>query len=595
MAQRSQKKPRAVLPAPPAPRPEPERAAPHGARAAAWPLWGGALLLVAATFAVYWPSLYGDYLWDDSRYLTANPHVRDPAGLWTIWFQPLDLVRTHYYPLALSSFWLEFHTWGLWPLGHHLINTTLHAATAVIAWLVMRRLEVPGAFIAAAVFALHPLQAESVAWISERKNVLCGVFYAIAFLAWLRFAESGRWRDYALSFAGFLLAIFSKTIASTFPLGVLVLAWWKEPKSWWRRIPSLLPFVAVSLILGLLGSWREEEFRNEGGWPEGSAFPLLTRVLIVGRAFWFYPEKIVWPAELMTIYPRWPLDDAWAYVGLAAMAAVVLGLWLLRQRIGRGPLAAVVYYGVTVGPAMGLVTTTMSNMIFVADHYQYLGGISLMALVCAAAAVALARWVPASAAVGAGVSVAVCAVFGTLTWSQAAVYQSRETLWKDTVEKNPTMWMAYYDLGTYYAERGRIDEAYKYLSEAVRLQPRYSTAHHNLGMVLAQMGRVGEGIAHLEEATRLHPGWSQARSNLGALYSQIGQYEKAADAFAKALEIRPGYTDARANLGVALRRLGRPEEAIPHLEQALRENPDHGPARENLKRALAARDGAPAP
>ena len=353
------------------------------------------------------PALRGGFNWDDDAYVTNNLTLRSVHGLSQIWGQ---LTATpQYYPLVFTSFWLEYHLWGLNPLGYHVVNVLLHALAAMLLWRVLVRLQLPGAWLAAGIFALHPVAVESVAWVTERKNVLSAVFYFAAALAYLRWRDDGTtttglratssWRSlvlYLLSLALFICALFSKTVTASLPAALLLVIWWKHGRIAGRDVWPLLPFFVAGAALGLVTSWLERTHVGANG-PEW-ALSFFDRCLIAGRALWFYAGKLFWPANLTFIYPRWQIDPGiwWQWLFPAAAIALVMILWSLRGRIGRGPLVAVLFFAGTLLPALGFANVYPMRYSFVADHFQYLASVGLIVL----AAAGLTKNLPASSVRG---------------------------------------------------------------------------------------------------------------------------------------------------------------------------------------------------
>ena len=359
----------------------------------------GAAVLIAAVLAAYGPALRGGFVWDDPRYVTENPVLTEPSGLYRIWFDVGATVQ--YYPLVFTSFWIESRLWGLQPLGYHLVNVLLHAANAVLVWRVLRRLSVPGAWLAAGIFALHPVHVESVAWITERKNVLSGLFYLTALLAYLRFAPPdgegsarGRpWRFYALAVGLFACALLSKTVTCSLPAAIALLLWWRRGRIGRSDALALLPLFAVGAALALTTIWLEKH--NVGAQGQAWELSVVQRCLIAGRALWFYAGKLVWPLPLIFTYPKWQIDAGqwWQYLFPAGAVALPLGLWVLRRRIGKGPLVAALCFAGTLLPALGFVDVYPMRYSYVADHFQYLASIAPIALLVAVITM-LARLLP---------------------------------------------------------------------------------------------------------------------------------------------------------------------------------------------------------
>jgi hypothetical protein len=400
-------------------------------------VWLALPALLVATLAAYYPVWFGGYIWDDSAHLTA-PALRSAGGLWRIWF---DLgARQQYYPVTHSAFWLMHRLWGEQAIGYHLVNIGLHATSAFLLMLLLRRLAVPGALLAAVIFALHPVHVESVAWISELKNTLSGVLYLLAALAYLSFDTTRRPRYYCSSFALFALALLSKTVAATLPAALLVVMWWKRGRLGWADVKPLAPMVALGIAAGLGTAWVERTYIGA----EGVEFELslVERCLIAGRAVWFYAGKLVWPSPLMFMYPRWEIDTAalWQYLYPLGAVAVVYAFWVLR-RWSRAPLAAALLFGGTLVPALGFVDVYPFRFSFVADHFQYLASLAPLTLIAAAI---MTQWEQRSRRVAAGRPLLFLAFgipLGVMTWHQTGNYVDAETLYRATLSKNPSCWM----------------------------------------------------------------------------------------------------------------------------------------------------------
>jgi tetratricopeptide (TPR) repeat protein len=545
-------------------------------------LW--AVLIVAMTLVAYLPALRGGFIWDDDSYVQTNLTLRSAEGLGRIWIEPTAVPQ--YYPVVFTTLWAEYHLWGLAPVGYHVVNVLLHAACALLLWRLLRRLSVPGAWLAAAVFALHPVEVESVAWISERKNVLSTLLYLGAFHAYWRFAEpdateSHPWAAYVASFVLFLGALLSKSVTASLPAAILLALWWKRGRLTVRDVMPTVPFVVVGAAMGLTTAWLETHHVGARGaeW----AFGFAARCCIAGRAFWFYLGKIVWPHPLVFVYPRWQVDPSvwWQpLLPLAAIALVAL-LWCLRARIGRGPLAATLFFAGSLFPALGFFDVYPMRFSFVADHFQYLASIGPIILL-AALVTRIAGQRPA-ATVGAA---ALLLVLGVLTWRQASAYQTLEALWRDTLAKNPDAWMAHNNLGALLAGDGRTDEALAEYGAALHLKPDYASAHDNLGATLVRLGRLEEGIAELREAIRDDPGFPDAHFNLGVALEAQGNTAGAVTEYSEAIRLRPTYADAHVNLGNILAANGRPDAAVPHYQEALSARPDDVDAESSLGAAF---------
>jgi tetratricopeptide (TPR) repeat protein len=489
---------------------------------------------------------------------------------------------------------VEQHLWKLQPLGYHLVNVLLHALNAVLLWRVLRRLEIPGAWWAAAIFALHPVGVESVAWITERKNVLSGLFYFLAALAYLRFrpltgreaARACDWRYYPLVLVLFLCALFSKTVTCSLPAVLLLLVWWKSGRVERRDVLALAPLFVLGVASGLMTAWMEN--RAGAGGAEW-ALSFVQRCLVVGRALWFYTGKLFWLHNLTFIYPRWEIDAGapWQYLFPVAALAALIALWRLRTRIGRGPLVAVLFFAGTLVPALGFFDLYPFRYSFVADHFQYLACIGLISLAVSTGTAICKRAGPWGRNLGTVAAAIVLLILGVSTWRQARIYQDLETLWRDTLMKNPQCWMAHNNLGSVFNRLGRLPDAIGEYEQALQLKPDYAEAHYNLGVALVQLGRLPEAVGHWEQALRIKPDFAEVHCALGIALEHAGRVQDAIGHYEQALRIKPDYAEAHYNLGVALVRLGRLPEAMGHWEQALRSKPDYAEAENNLAWLLA--------
>ena len=591
------------------------------------------MLVFVATLVAYIPAFSGGMVWDDDHHVTP-PELWSIHGLQRIWF---DLGATQqYYPLLHSAFWIEHRLWGDATLGYHLVNVLLHASTACLLGLILRRLlqeggarqnavaaavgrspagggvdfprPLPSIFclgagwFAALLFALHPVCVESVAWISEQKNVLSGVFYMGAALVYLDFDERRTRVSYAAATILFVMALLSKTTTATLPAALLVVCWWRRGRLGWRDIRPLVPWLAIGAAGGVFTAWVERTMIGAEG-PE-FVMTFLGRGLLAGRALWFYMGKLVWPADLMFIYPRWAVDPAagWQYLFPIAFLVLAAGLGFacFRSRPTPEPVAAtalagLLFFAGTLFPALGFLNVYPFIYSFVADHFQYLAGLGIIVplalgllLTCNRVPVA-GRWAVRI------VGVALPATLGALTWQQCHVYRDAETVYRDTIARNPGCWMAHFNLGVTLAnDPAHLPEAVAELEATLRIRPDYAEAHADLGNALVLIpGRLPDAVAEYEAALRLRPGSSEIHNNLGnALVRIPGRVSEAIAEFEAALRITPGYPVARVNLGNVLADIpGRLPEAIAEYREALRIDPGIAEAHNNLGRALAANPG----
>lgn len=554
------------------------------------------LALTLATFLAYRPAWHGGKLWDDAAHLT-RPGLQSLDGLGRIW---LELGATQqYYPLTHTAFWLQHRLWGDDTIGYHLVNISLHLATALLLLAILRTLQIRGAFLAAAVFALHPVYVESVAWITELKNTLSGTLFAAAVLAYLRFDASRRKRAWAAALALFVLGLMAKTVVAVLPGGLLVILWWRHGWLEWRRDAApLVPFFTLGLGAGLLTAWVEKHYII-GALALQFGLGPMDRVLLAGRTFWFYVGKLLWPAGLVFFYPRWDFSRVawWAFLFPAASVFLAIGAWALRKR-SRGPLAALLFFVVALLPALGFVDVYPFRYSFVADHFQYLASLGVIVLGCALAATWWERQAAWRRTAGIAASLFVLAALAGLTSRQSRLYASSETLYRGTLERNPGSWLALNNLGVICLERRDDAEAERLFFESLRLNPEYEAALNNFGFVLARRGRVDEAIGYYMRALQVWPDYPDAHVNIGNALFVKDRLDEAVVHFDRALRLRPELLEPRNNIAFALLALGRPKEALPHFEAALERDASSRTVLLGLARTLAVsgdagiRDGA---
>lgn len=540
-------------------------------------LWLGFALLVA-TFLAYLPAIPGEFIWNDADYVTA-PSLRSAHGLWRIWFEVG--ATEQYYPLLHSAFWVQHQLWGDWAAGYHLINIFWHGLAACLLVAVLARLGIAPAarWLAAGIVALHPVYVESVAWISEQKNTLSLVFYLIAALLYLRFAADRRRSLYFAATGVFVLALLSKSVTATLPPALLVALWWRQGRlAWARDVWPLVPWFALGAAMGLFSAWVEKTHIGA----QGAEFALTfgQRCLLAARIPWFYLGKLVWPADLVFIYPRWKVDvgDIAQWFFVVATLGLLAGLWWWRTR-SRAPLAAVLFFGGSLFPTLGFFNVYAFLYSFVADHWNYLPSIGLVVLFAAWSTRALER---APLAVRAGVPLALLAGLAVLSFQQSRQYIDLRTFYTETVRRNPEAWMAHNNLGNLLRERGELEAARQHLEAALRVRPDLLKAHNNLANILRDLRRPQEAVAHYRQALALDEKYFEAHNNLASLLRTLGDKDAAFRHGLRAIQLDPEDADARNNLGMILRDLNRLREAIAEFERAVRLAPRMAPAHLNL-------------
>ena len=569
-----------------------------------WPHreWLFGLLLAAITIIVYLPALQGGFVWDDDSWTTRiTDLLRDTSGLRSMWFQLTALQQ--YYPLSGTTFWLDYHLWKFWTTPYHVENVLLHVLAALFFWRLLVRLQLPGAWLASIIFALHPVMTQSVAWITERKNVLSMVFYLGALLAYARYAlwatgtgematasnpSRGRWRPsifYSLAFVLFLGTLLAKTAAVSLPAVILLIGWWKRGQIRWRAdVLPTLPFFALAVGLGAVTAWLEKNHLGAQGADFSLTFP--QRCLIAGQAFWFYLGKLLWPANLCFVYPRWQPNPGswWQWLYPVTAISALFTLWLARGRIGRGPVTAIFYFVGTLFPLLGFINGYGMRYSFVWDQWVYLPSLGFIALV--AALVVRAAESLRTPAMVYGFAAIVLPTLALLTWQQAGIYIDKETLWRDTLAKNPGCWMAHYNLGIILNLEGQSDQAIDEFHEVIRLKPDHTDARINLGFALYNQGQIEEAIGEFQEVIRLKPDNTDARNDLGVVLLNKNQIDEAIGQFQEAIRLKPDSAAAHQNLGDALGRKGQIDEAISQYQEAIRLKADNAAVHQNLGDAL---------
>jgi tetratricopeptide (TPR) repeat protein len=524
-------------------------------------------LLFCATVLAYLPALSGDFIWNDSAYVTA-PALRSLSGLIRIW---TDLGATEqYYPLLHSFFWVQHRLWGDHPLGYHIVTLLLHAGSALL-------------------FALHPVHVESVAWITEQKNTLSLACYLAAAAVYLRFDET-RWpRTYAVALALFVCSLACKTVTVTLPAALLVILWWKRGRLDWRRdVLPLLPWLVLGAAAGLFSSWVERIY----GGAQGVDFdlPFAGRVLVAGRTIWFYAGKLVWPFGLNFVYPRWTVDASvwWQWLFPLGVLAVGAALWSLRRRT-RGPLAVFLFFVGSLFPVLGFVNLYGARFSWVWDHWQYLPDLGPLALAAAGLTAGWRRAALRLRGLGPGLVAALAVLLGALTWAHCGMFHDDQVLYRTTLARNPGCWMAHYNLGVVWSKLpGRLNDSIAEFEAALRLKPDDTGAHNNLGLAWSQLpGRLNDAIAQFEEVLRLKPDYAEAHNNLGAAWSKMpGRLKDAIAEYEAALRLKPDFAEAHNNLGNAWSKMpGRLNDAVAQYEAALRLQPDYAEAHNNLGNA----------
>jgi tetratricopeptide (TPR) repeat protein len=551
-------------------------------------LW--ALPFFVLAFAAYWPAVTNGFIWDDDVMLTNNLLMKAPDGLRRIWF---STELSDYFPMTSTTFWIEWRLWGMNPVGYNVLNILLHVGGGILLWRVLLRLKIPGAWLAAILFTLHPVCVASVDWIAERKNTLSLFFYFASLLFYLRFEQEERKQFYWWAAGLFLLALLSKTSVVGLPIILLLCAWWQRGKVSRQDIRRSSLFFALALVLGLVTVWCQLHEVLLGEAKETDNF--LTRVLGGSWGLWFYLGKVLWPVNLSMIYPQWDIDPAqWlSYLpGVLWLSALVV-FWCYRRSWGRACFFGWGYFTVALAPVLGFFDMDFLVFSQVADHLQYIALPGLIAWTVGVSTVLgskllAAQW-PRKTLLPGIVATLPILLLCLLTWRQSSVYQDEETLWRDTIRKNPTAWMGYHNLADYLAESRRFEEAAGYYQQALRLKPDHAKSHNNFGNCLYVLGRADEAIDEFLDAIQKKPELAEAHNNLAMAYYQRKQFAQALEEHKKAIQCKPNYAQAYFGAGNSALRLNNLSAALDYYFSAARYNPDNADVQYNIGLILSVR------
>lgn len=598
-------------------------------------LWIWVLVIVVATIFAHGQGLACGYIWDDDAYVEQNKTLRTWQGLWLIWSSPESTPQ--YYPLVHTTFWIEYHLWGLWPAGYHATNIFLHAICSILIGRLLVRLQVPGAWLIALFFAVHPLHVESVAWITERKNVLSGVFYFLAatpLLECLGVLRNERdfsqqqmspdsgvelfWKNWILAFVLFLAALLSKTVTCTLPAAALLVAWGVRGRLTWRDVKITAPFV-LGISMGMLTAYLE--VTHVGATSEYVPLSFWDRLVLAGRIPWFYAWQIVWPQTLIFIYPKWLIDASqpvqWLYP--LATLGVLLGTLLFRRQLGRGVFVGIAYFIGTLFPALGFFNVYPMRFSFVADHFAYLASLGIIALagtgltITWQAAARRFQWPSVVPILGMGLIVALLAF---ISRSQTEIYKDVWTLWSTTVQANPRATVAQANLGKLMLQKGDVQAALVHIEEAYRQDPildtnllNWMTAkiqlqqfpdvrdkleelsqrldphaefHRLMAMMFLGFNETSQAEKTFAEGVTRFPEDSSLAGDYGAFLIRRGKFAEAESQLLKATAIEPLNGQAWSDLGICLMQMNRPEEALEAFQMATQKSPSMAEGWKNL-------------
>ncbi|MCE5230985.1 glycosyltransferase family 39 protein [bacterium] len=558
-APRAEQKPDARAAARPAPRFWPDLAVQAG------------IFLLA--IAIYYPALHGAFLWDDETSIGGNPLMRQQGGFWSIWtsFGAIPL-EGHFWPMTYTALWLGFQLWGENAASYHMLNFVLYGAIGVQIYRLMRRLRLPGAWIGALLFTLHPVHAESVAWIISIKDLLATLFSLLTVEFFLNHMERAGWKWIVWAGLCGAAAILSKTTPATLPIALAILVWYRDGRIDGRA------WKAIAVLACVIWAITAFDIRVAQGLeaPMSSAPPFALRLAQSGWAFWFYLSKLLFPVGLSPIYPFWNIHPASiaAWLPLLAILPLTFALWIFRGRIGRGPLACWLFYGITLGPALGIMHIEFLNSTPAADRYQFMASLGPLAGIGALAAGVIQRHPRRKYVLYAPVA-AVLIALASMTWHQSKFYRNMEALFSHALEIAPDSTAAKSNMGYVYLQKGKYSEAEGLLREVLGADPTNWPAATHLGLVLLYQNKVREAVGVYSNAVEHGCNNADVMSNLAwtlATTADDAVYdpERALELANRCLAL-PGAIDPRylASKAAALAALGRFDEAVQIAKQAL--------------------------
>jgi len=580
-----------------------------------WQVFVLVAVMFLAVLVVYWPSLRGEFVWDDPLLVQKNPLITGKLNVSSVWFAT-D------FPLTLTVFWLEWLMWGTSPVGFHLVNVLLHALSAVLVWRVLLRLKIPGAWLGAAIFAVHPVCAATAAWVSEQKNTLALVFYLLSLLCYLR-SEQERAKSESKSFAAnahtfywfslftFLLALLSKTSTVMLPVVLIGCVWWQHGRLTRRDVLMTSPFFLLALVFGLLTVWFQKHQAMAGMAVQSENF--WGRLAGAAMAVWFYIGKALLPFKLNMIYPRWTIDPLnWhSWAPLLMLVLLIALFWRFRSTWGRPMLFAAGYFIANLFPVLGFFDMYYLTLSRVSDHFQYLPLIGIAVLTGAGLHYLLRRWTkepgvesgdetqnarvdrsvtrlinPRQPLIAKGGIALLLLSLSVLTFQRARVLASDEMLWRDTLAKNPEAWLAHNNLGCILAENHSYDEAIRHFRSSIQIHERNPQAHGNLARALAFEGKTNEAEEHIRIALAIKPDDAAVQRSFASILSSHGKQKQALAHLREAIRLEPDL-ETRLQFADLLHQTGNAQEAIVQYRQVLLLNGDSIEGLNNLAWLLA--------
>jgi protein O-mannosyl-transferase len=525
-----------------------------------------AIIIIVCAAIAYWPALHGAWLWDDRADISENPLLRNFEGLIKIWRQPQLLYD--FYPLKYTVQWIEWQIWGDNPAPYHIVTLGLHITGALLFWRVLAQLGVRLGWLAALLFAMHPLTVESVAWNAELKNTLSLPPLLLSLGFFISFDECGTRRGYIASLMLFAISMLCKSSAAPFPLFLLLYLWWRHGRLTRRHVLASIPFFFITIVLSVVTIWFQQH-RGMGTTPV--VLSVASRGALISTTWIVYLWKCLWPVHPLPIYPQWNISSP----GLALFTPGIVGfafllfLTRIRSHWSRTAILGLGWFILFLAPASGLFSISYLRFSWVMDHMAYLSLLGVIALLVAAIGTAEAKLTIAQNRITRACTVILCVLAAARTYTYAGAYKSEEALWEYTLRYNPDAWMAYNNLGVLLGRKGNIQTEAEYYRMALKLNPEYPDAHRNLGNWLFQHGTVEEALAHYRRAAEIKPDFAPAFAGMAIVYRQKGQLPQAVAAFERCLQLDPEDLPTRNQYALALSDLGRVEDAIKNLKLCL--------------------------
>ncbi|MBF0279914.1 MAG: tetratricopeptide repeat protein [SAR324 cluster bacterium] len=538
---------------------------------------GALLFLAALTVIAYAPVMDAGSIIDDEKYYINDPLVNASDGLFSIWLKPFQNNGVWpYIPITRSTFWLERQIGGLNLAVGHWGNVLFHCLAAALLGMILRFLHVRGALIISFCFALHPIHVQSVAWITERKNVVAAVFFFLTLWGFVNFEKKKKTTWYWLTLAFYAGALLSKTSTIMLPLIFVILRYWQRT-SWSRTdFQILLPFFLLAGGAGSARIWFE--IHAFGAVGEAYTRSFLERLLTAGHIPFFYLSKIVFPHPLIFTYPKWVIDPGhfFLYFPLLGLFVTML-LLLLKYRSWGSPIfLGLAAYGVLLFPVMGFFNNAWTKFSFVTDHWVYLPSIPLVILLLQGVLQFLDYFKKFKFhRIGsAGLGMLFILFLGGMTWHQASIYENRKTLWQTTIQDNPNSWLAYGELARAYTDDRQFEQALQNYSKALAIR-KYPEAFHNRALTYFNLNRYDLALGDYNQALRLNPKYTEAYFNRGNVNFRMNRFQAAFADYNKTLSLNAKYVDAYFNRGLIHFRLNRFESAYEDYSRTLSLSKDY--------------------